>query len=60
MSDKKEVAKEVKAKVLNVEITAKGAHGKEGEHKIGEKLKLEGQLPGYLVGKCKVLVNGKA
>ena len=58
MSDKK--VKEEAKKVLNVEITAAGAHGKDGAHKIGEKLKLEGELPRYLLGKCKILVNSKA
>ena len=58
MSDKKEVKESKKA--LNVEITAAGAHGKDGAHKIGDKLKLEGKIPGYLVGKCRVLANGKA
>ena len=55
MSDKKE-----KKQVLNVEITATGANGKDGAHKVGEKLEFNGELPRYLVGKCRVLANGKA
>lgn len=62
MSDKKE---EAKVKALNVEITHGKAHGK-GEkkdkaHEVGEKLSFkDGKLPSYLVGKCRVLANGKA
>jgi len=56
MSDKKE-----KKQVLNVEITAGGAHGKDGAHNVGDKLKFDnGVVPRYLLGKCKILVNGKA
>jgi len=58
MTDKKAEAKE---KALNVEITAGGAHGKDGAHNVGDKLKFDnGVVPRYLLGKCKILVNGKA
>ena len=62
MGNKKEVIEEVKPKSLNVEITQAKAHKADGsQHKVGEKLSFQdGKLPSYLVGKCRVLVNGKA
>lgn len=39
---------------MKVEITQRGAHGPEGEHKVGETVTIKGDvIPAYLVGKCR-------
>jgi len=41
---------------MKVEITEKGARGPKGEYEIGDEVEVKGDtLPGYLVGKCRVV-----
>lgn len=41
---------------MKVEITETGANGPQGPHQVGEIVDLgEGQIPSYLVGKCRAI-----